>query len=646
MISKDTKKITNETAKQYKALYKGLHMVFTNRFKDAEDHFEAHATEKGDLSPSLRASHLVLKGFVKFFRAISTWGRGAIDKALNVMWEAEALAATDTTDPLGAKLVQAHAYLQGAFLQIIQKKFPRAAWNIRSSWRCFQGALMELKTFDGPDEIKAEHETSAKLGVGAFNLILSLMPPLVIAVTKILGFQADRPYGVKLLREAYNSQRLMSPIAGQIVLTYLTTLSSMLSEQTPEFREEAEKILDEILKRHPNGLFLLWTKTAHLRSCKKHEEAIKVARIAESVCKEAPALGLMSSWQAGWCNMLLARWKESKECFQKILNSEHKATKDGVPGFYCILAGLSAVNDGDFELGEALLKRVDSEAKNPDIPHEQYAKRHSSQILEVLATERKMEEKKGDKTAGTKFYNRFKSRCYLEQIQLIIEWNFIKYMPEPVKEKVKETMDKWYNMRQDLAWTYREMAWYYLMMSHIEFYKDGGDAKKALELGVTAVAYAKRSKVTNSTLMAQCYFLVANIYLKQDPPDLERAQKKCARAKEKCAGDLAKRMSFLLHALKARIAWLKKETGQSNKKTSAKDSKKEESLGNEAVDDTKPEEQGGMLSGAIGMVGGAVGSAVTWGWGAIAGEEESDDAPEEKNLEVTPNPTNEDSRQS
>mmetsp|Transcript_6230 Transcript_6230/g.12419 ORF Transcript_6230/g.12419 Transcript_6230/m.12419 type:complete len:177 (-) Transcript_6230:166-696(-) len=176
-------------------------------------------------------------------------------------------------------------------------------------------------------------------------------------------------------------------------------------------------------------------------------------------------------------------------------------------------------------------------------------------------------------------------------------------------------MDMWHSKRAKLGWKDRELAWYHLMSSHLAFW--GNEKKKALAQGVTAVAYAKRAKDSTSTLLAQCYFTVANIYLEQDPPDFDRAQRKCTRAKEKCTGDLAKRMTFLIHALKTRIARLKKQ---------AKSPEEEKA----------PEEETGILGGTVNMVTGAVGGAVSWGWGAIAGDgDESDDAVDESKLEKT-----------
>eukprot|EP00467_Chlorarachnion_reptans_P018740 CAMPEP_0114517280 /NCGR_PEP_ID=MMETSP0109-20121206/17805_1 /TAXON_ID=29199 /ORGANISM="Chlorarachnion reptans, Strain CCCM449" /LENGTH=621 /DNA_ID=CAMNT_0001697781 /DNA_START=69 /DNA_END=1934 /DNA_ORIENTATION=+ len=605
-------------AARYKALYKGLHLVFTNKFIDAETHFEAHSKDEA-LTASIRANHLVLLGFVKFFRALSTWGKTAIDKALEAMWQAEALAQTDTSDKLGAKLVQAHACFQGAFLQILQKRFAKAAWNIRTSWKHFESALTDLKVFEGSPQVKAEHEVSAKLGVGAFNLILSLMPPLVIMVTKILGFSADRQLGLNLLREAYSAQGLMSPIAGQVLLTYLTTIASMLAEQDEEMRKEADSVLADILKRHPNGVFFLWTKTSYLRSCRKHEEAVECGRLAESVCKEVPALAMMSVWQCAWCHMLLCAWDHCKKCFLRILESDSKTTQDGVPGFYCYAAALSAGNSGEYKEAEDLLRRTQETAKNLDIPHEQYSIFQSKYILKILNKAR------GKRKEG--YPDKFKCTVYLQQLQLIIEWNFVKYFPDHVRQKVLETATSWYERRKELGWGDKEMAWYHLLIAHISFMD--GNIEKAKYLGSHAVGYAKRAKASNSTLLSQCYFFMANIYLSIDPPDYDKAAKKCSRAKEKCTGDLSKRMSFLLHALKSRIARLKSDSDLT-KKGKTVDTKKGKTV------DKKEEEQG-ALSGAVGMVS----NAVKWGWGAMTGGEEdvSDDDIAIDTLEITRQPT-------
>jgi len=101
-------------------------------------------------------------------------------------------------------------------------------------------------------------------------------------------------------------------------------------------------------------------------------------------------------------------------------------------------------------------------------------------------------------------------------------------------------------------------------------------------------------------------------------------------------------MSFLLHALNSRIARLRKEheeqakTAKNARKTGAGEEDNKGRVNTQEKNDNAEangEGEGGLFSGTFGYVGGAVGSAVNWGWGAMAADEESDDAVEEDKLE-------------
>jgi hypothetical protein len=306
-------------AAEYKELYHGVGLMLSNEFVVAEKHFGVFA-EKESLPMVIRATHLLMRAFINFFKGrasfpskkcpaksanvtictfagISTWGKQAIDHALVTIWEAQALGASDENDKLGATLVQAHTYLQGALMQVLQKKYAKAAWNIRVSWKHFSAALKALDSFDGSDQVRQEYTVAAKMGVGAFNLALSFMPPTVIFVAKILGVSAEREVGITLLRESAQADRMLSPIAAQILLAYFTTLSSMMGEQTTAMLTEADLLLKKCLKNHPGGVFFLWSKHRYHRSKGQVEEALKAAKIAEVSCKDAPGLSLTGLWQ-------------------------------------------------------------------------------------------------------------------------------------------------------------------------------------------------------------------------------------------------------------------------------------------------------------------------------------------------------------
>ena len=103
------------------------------------------------------AAHLLLRAFVNFLKGgtafhtlhvynlfrrslgstfttcittgISTWGKGAIDRALVTIWEAQALGASDENDKLGVTIVLVHTYLSHTDTQI-----PRDGHYIRQNY--------------------------------------------------------------------------------------------------------------------------------------------------------------------------------------------------------------------------------------------------------------------------------------------------------------------------------------------------------------------------------------------------------------------------------------------------------------------------------------------------------------------------------
>ena len=54
---------------------------------------------------------------------------------------------------------------------------------------------------EGPEDTSIDHDfrSGVELGVGASNLILSLMPRTVLSVAELFGYQGDRRVGLEML---------------------------------------------------------------------------------------------------------------------------------------------------------------------------------------------------------------------------------------------------------------------------------------------------------------------------------------------------------------------------------------------------------------------------------------------------------------
>ena len=57
---------------------------------------------------------------------------------------------------------------------------------------------------EGPEDTSIDHDfrSGVELGVGASNLLLSLMPERLISVAEIFGYKGDRETGIRLLMKA------------------------------------------------------------------------------------------------------------------------------------------------------------------------------------------------------------------------------------------------------------------------------------------------------------------------------------------------------------------------------------------------------------------------------------------------------------
>lgn len=589
---------------EYKQLYTGLGLFLTNHFNDAEAHFSKFA-EREDLSLTVRSAHLVLFAFVNFFKAISTWGKEAIDQALVLIWKAEAMArGEDNKDRLGARLVQANAYLLGALMQLLQRRVAKAAWNIRTSWTHFSAALKVLSDFKGSPDLKAEHECTAKLGVGAFNLILSFLPPTIVFVAKILGFSADRIEGLRLLREAASADRLFSPIAGQIIVMYLGTLSAMTAEQTPAMVKECGEMVGALLKKYPDGVLFLLAQGRYYRSSAQLEKAEAVAQRVEQVCTDVPAFSLLGSWQAGWVTMLNMKWSKMRENFGRIAESTGslQATKDGCPVLYHFLSGVGALLEGDEKKGRALILAAPGKMLRKELNLEVYAKRRAEEFAKKFPAEAEGSKLESDKV---------RAWAALRATEITIVWNSVYHIPKVKREAWKRMLDGYYERRKELGWGDYEYAWRAIFNALC--LRADGKVNAALKAALAAVAQSKAAGKDGKKdcQVSLAYYHLTLCLLRVSPPDLKRAGRKLDRAMQNASGgDWTRRISFLVHSLRARV-------------------KREQKGGASAKSEAKAEGGGGGgVIGAFSSVGGAVGSVASWGWSKLAGggaDEESDD---------------------
>lgn len=222
---------------------------------------------------------------------------------------------------LHAALVTAESQLMGALLLLLQENtvsyvkarlaLPRAArchtiftqpapprhrataqagLAVRSGWKLYQRChrtIVEQRITD-PEVVAGAPRRAASVrartalltvatatyfGVGVFNVVISILPPVVLRLVQVLGFSGDRELGLRLLRECLSLNAIRSPIAAFALLFYHVVLvraraavchcvfaharARTRTQQTYYCTDpavhiaEAQRVLDVCFKRHP-----------------------------------------------------------------------------------------------------------------------------------------------------------------------------------------------------------------------------------------------------------------------------------------------------------------------------------------------------------------------------------------------------------
>ncbi|KAJ1966095.1 hypothetical protein GGI12_000299 [Dipsacomyces acuminosporus] len=103
-----------------------------------------------------------------------------------------------------AELVHAEAYLLRAVLNIAMGESVMAllkeGWHVRSSYSTYRGCYAYIQdVYANGGQVDDHFVSGAYLGMGVFNLILSMMPAKLLRFIELVGFSADRRLGLELL---------------------------------------------------------------------------------------------------------------------------------------------------------------------------------------------------------------------------------------------------------------------------------------------------------------------------------------------------------------------------------------------------------------------------------------------------------------
>ncbi|XP_048474063.1 tetratricopeptide repeat protein 39A isoform X1 [Rhincodon typus] len=235
-----------------------------------------------------------------------------------------------TEEEVHAEVCYAECLLQRAALTFLQDEnmvsFIKGGIKVRSSFMIYKDLhnFLQSDLFNkGPNHSHLEGGIS--LGIGAFNLTLSLFPTRILKLLEFAGFSGDKEYGLSQLHDGVLVPNLRAILCVMLLLCYYTFLTFILGTGEEEVTD-AVVLLQPYLTRYPKGAIFLFF-SGRIEEIKGNlDEAI---RRFEEGCAAQQAwkqFHHMCYWELMWCFTYKQLWKVAY-FYADLLSKENRWSK-------------------------------------------------------------------------------------------------------------------------------------------------------------------------------------------------------------------------------------------------------------------------------------------------------------------------------
>ncbi|XP_023821571.1 tetratricopeptide repeat protein 39B isoform X1 [Oryzias latipes] len=220
-------------------------------------------------------------------------------------------------EEMHAELCYAECLLQKATLTFVQDEnmisFIKGGIKIRTSHQIYKDCQNVLSITQGvaqQSELFRQFEGGVKLGIGSFNLMLSLLPQRVLRLLEFIGFSGNRRFGLSQLREGASNHSLRSILCAFTLLFYNTYVSLILGTGEGDLAE-AEALLEPYQEKYPKGSIILFY-SARITSLRGNLEKAR-ARYEESISsqQEWKQIHHICYWELMWNHSFQQEWQQA-----------------------------------------------------------------------------------------------------------------------------------------------------------------------------------------------------------------------------------------------------------------------------------------------------------------------------------------------
>uniref|UniRef100_A0A8C7IA68 Tetratricopeptide repeat domain 39A n=1 Tax=Oncorhynchus kisutch TaxID=8019 RepID=A0A8C7IA68_ONCKI len=141
-----------------------------------------------------------------------------------------------TSEELHAEVCYAECLLQRAALTFLQDEnmvsFIKGGIKVRNSYQTYKElhTVLQSSSYVHGDN-HGHFEGGVKLGVGSFNLMISMLPTRTLRLLEFVGFSGNKEFGLQQLTEGATGQTFRSFLCNMLLLCYHTFMSFILGER-------------------------------------------------------------------------------------------------------------------------------------------------------------------------------------------------------------------------------------------------------------------------------------------------------------------------------------------------------------------------------------------------------------------------------
>nr|XP_018917260.1 PREDICTED: tetratricopeptide repeat protein 39B-like [Bemisia tabaci]XP_018917261.1 PREDICTED: tetratricopeptide repeat protein 39B-like [Bemisia tabaci] len=171
-----------------------------------------------------------------------------------------------TNEEVHAELCFAESLLLKALLSFIEDEtlvsFIRAGLKIRSCFNSYKECshILNHRNWAKKEPHKIHFESGVRVGIGAFNLMISLLPTRIIKLLEFIGFSGSKELGLQELEASYGlTQGLRQVLSVMTLLSYNLIVVYVFSHTDGDL-QFCDTILKKQLMLYPEGAWFLYFK--------------------------------------------------------------------------------------------------------------------------------------------------------------------------------------------------------------------------------------------------------------------------------------------------------------------------------------------------------------------------------------------------